>query len=207
LTKILAPLNQSGAIVRTRASLFLVGLIVAGITILPHLVRAQSAAAPTGGLERPIGKVITAAGDITIEHAAAVVALLASIDRSARAKAGDLVYRGDVIQTGRDGKLDLTLTDGTTINISSNARMVLDEFVYDPNGTSNSTFLSLTRGTFNFVAGRIVQTGNMRVDTPVGTMGIRGTAPRVEIAENGTVTFSTLVEPSRRTGAPGAPPR
>jgi hypothetical protein len=190
--------------VRTRASLFLFGLIVAASTILPQLVRAQgtSTAAPTGGLERPIGKIITAAGEITIEHTAAVVAVLASVDRSVRAKQGDLVYRGDVVQTGRDGKLDITLTDGTTINISSNARMVLDEFVYDPNSTSNSTFFSLTRGTFNFVAGRVAHTGNMRVDTPVGTMGIRGTAPRVEIAENGTVTFSTLVEPGRRIGTP-----
>jgi hypothetical protein len=34
----------------------------------------------------------------------------------------------------------------------------------------------------------------MKVDTPLGTMGIRGTAPRVEILEDGTVKFSTLVE-------------
>jgi hypothetical protein len=187
--------------VRTRASLFLIGLIFAASTILPQLVQAQGTST-TGGLERPIGKIITAAGDITIEHTAAVVAVLASVDRSVRAKQGDLVYRGDVVQTGRDGKLDITLTDGTTINISSNARMVLDEFVYDPNSTSNSTFFSLTKGTFNFVAGRVAHTGDMRVNTPVGTMGIRGTAPRVEIAENGTVTFSTLVEPGRRTVIP-----
>jgi hypothetical protein len=158
--------------VRVRANLFLIGLIVAA-TILPQVVQAQGAptAAPSGGVERPIGKIIIASGEITVEHTAAVVAVLASVDRTARAKQGDLVYRGDVIQTGRDGKLDVTLTDGTTINISSNARMVLDEFVYDPNSTSNSTLLSLTRGTFNFVAGRVAQTGDMRVGTPVGTMG------------------------------------
>ena len=34
----------------------------------------------------------------------------------------------------------------------------------------------------------------MRVDTPVGTMGIRGTTPRIDIAEDGSVKFSTLVE-------------
>jgi hypothetical protein len=34
----------------------------------------------------------------------------------------------------------------------------------------------------------------MKVDTPIGTMGIRGTAPRVEILDNGEVRFSTLVE-------------
>jgi hypothetical protein len=37
-------------------------------------------------------------------------------------------------------------------------------------------------------------TGSMKVETPVGTMGIRGTAPRVEILNDGSVKFSTLVE-------------
>jgi hypothetical protein len=54
--------------------------------------------------------------------------------------------------------------------------------------------MSLTKGTFTFIAGNIAHTGSMKVDTPVGTMGIRGTAPRVEIREDGTVRFSTLVE-------------
>jgi hypothetical protein len=34
----------------------------------------------------------------------------------------------------------------------------------------------------------------MKVDTPVATMGIRGTTPRVEISDDGTVKFSTLIE-------------
>jgi hypothetical protein len=34
----------------------------------------------------------------------------------------------------------------------------------------------------------------MKVDTPIGIMGIRGTAPRVEILDDGTVKFSTLIE-------------
>ncbi len=72
--------------------------------------------------------------------------------------------------------------------------MTLTEFVYDPNGKSNSSFLSLTKGTFTFVAGNIAKTGDMRVDTPVATMGIRGTTPRIEISDDGTVKFATLIE-------------
>jgi hypothetical protein len=34
----------------------------------------------------------------------------------------------------------------------------------------------------------------MKIDTPVATMGIRGTTPHVEISEDGTVKFSTLIE-------------
>ena len=54
--------------------------------------------------------------------------------------------------------------------------------------------ISLTKGTFTFVAGNIAKTGEMKVDTPVATMGIRGTTPHVEVMEDGTVKFSTLVE-------------
>ena len=72
--------------------------------------------------------------------------------------------------------------------------MEVNEFVYDPHGHSNSSLMSLTKGTFTFIAGEVAHTGSMKVDTPVGTMGIRGTAPRVEIRNDGSVKFSTLVE-------------
>jgi hypothetical protein len=66
--------------------------------------------------------------------------------------------------------------------------------VYDPNSTSNASLFNLTKGTFTFVAGKVAKTGDMKVDTPVATMGVRGTTPRVEILDDGTVRFSTLVE-------------
>jgi hypothetical protein len=53
--------------------------------------------------------------------------------------------------------------------------MTLNEFVYDPKGKSNSTLFSLTKGTFTFVAGKVAKTGDMKIDTPVATMGIRET--------------------------------
>src|SRR5262249_18983501 len=51
-----------------------------------------------------IGKVVTAAGSVTIEHASAVV-VQANIPAGGvgQTKAGDLVYKGDVVQTGADG--------------------------------------------------------------------------------------------------------
>jgi hypothetical protein len=72
--------------------------------------------------------------------------------------------------------------------------MILNEFVYDPKGKSNSTFFSLSKGTFTFIAGKVARTGDMKIDTPVATMGIRGTTPHVEISVDGTVTFNTLIE-------------
>src|SRR5262249_53895254 len=102
--------------------------------------------------------------------------------------------KGDVVQTGADGNVGITFTDGTAFNLSSNARMELNEFVYDPNGKSNSTLFSLSKGTFTFIAGKVAKTGEMKIDTPVATMGIRGTTPHVEISDDGVVRFSTLIE-------------
>jgi hypothetical protein len=159
---------------------------------------------------KPIGKVVTATGLVTIEHASAVV-IQANVSREAgQTKVGDLVYLSDVVQTGADGRVGINFTDGTSFNLSSNARMVLSEFVYDPDGKSNSTLFNLTKGTFTFVAGKIAKTGDMKIDTPVATMGVRGTTPHIEISDDGTVKFSTLIEEGKsklmkKAGAPTVP--
>lgn len=178
-------------------ALLLAGLYFGAPGLPPSSAWGQSSSAqPAAGLDaNPIGKVLSATGTASIEHAAAVV-LQAKLppDGIGHAKVGDLVYRGDMIQTGPDGGLSVAFADGTSFNVSPNARMEVNEFIYDPKGHSNSTLLSLTKGTFTFIAGNIAHTGDMKVDTPIGTMGIRGTAPRVEILPDGTVKFSTLVE-------------
>jgi hypothetical protein len=181
---------------RSRAlAVFATSLVVCVSGLLSNQARAQAEGTPAvaNSAPTPIGRVISITGTVTIEHANAVV-VQANLGQSGRTKMGDPVFMGDVVQTAADGKVGITFTDGTAFNLSSNARMVLNEFVYDPNGRSNSTLFSLTKGTFTFVAGKIAKTGDMKIDTPVATMGIRGTTPHVEISDNGTVKFSTLIE-------------
>jgi hypothetical protein len=153
---------------------------------------------------KPIGKVVVATGSVSIERANAVV-VQASV-AGQETKVGDLVYQGDVVKTGADGRVGINFADGSSFNLSSNARMALDEFVYDPNGRSNSTLFNLTNGTMTFVAGGVAKTGDMKVDTPVATMGIRGTTPHVEISNDGSVKFSTLIEQGKSRLARGAGP-
>jgi hypothetical protein len=178
-------------------ALFLGGLMLPASVVLSGSARGE------GGFETtPIGKVVTAKGAVTVEHTQAVV-LQAAVAAIGEAKVGDFVYRGDVVQTEANSAVGIAFTDGTAFNLSSNARMVLNEFVYDPKGKSNSTLISLSKGTFTFVAGQVAKTGDMRIDTPVATMGIRGTTPHVEISDDGTVSFSTLIEEPK----PGGPQR
>ena len=179
-----------------RLAVFITGAVLAARVLFGGPAWTQNAPVAPAAQDvsaKPIGKVVTAAGAVTIEHVNAVV-VQAALGNQGRVKVGDLVYLGDMVQTGADGKVGITFTDGTAFNLSSNARMTMTEFVYDPNGKSNSTLLSLTKGTFTFVAGKIAKTGDMKIDTPVATMGIRGTTPHVEISDDGTVKFTTLIE-------------
>jgi hypothetical protein len=123
---------------------------------------------------------------------------------------GDNVEKGDVLSTGSDSTLGVTFIDGTVFGLSSNARMVLNEMVYDPNGSSNSSLLSLVAGTITFVAGETAKHGDMKIDTPVATMGIRGTAVLTEISfsipagggdPQPQANFQVLVEPDGTTGS------
>jgi hypothetical protein len=161
---------------------------------------------------KPIGKVVTAVGKVTIEHTDAAIVQARLSDDQAGAKVGDPVYRGDVVKTGIDGRAGINFADGSSFNLSSNASMEMNEFVYDPAGKSNSTLFSLAKGTLTFVAGNVAKTGSMKVDTPAATMGIRGTTPHIEVSDDGTVRFSTLIEEGKdavmkRKAAPAAPVR
>ena len=132
-----------------------------------------------------IGKIRTASGSVTLVRADGEIV---------RVSVGDLVYRGDAIETGTDGSVGITFADGTVFNLSNSARMVLDEFVRDPSGSSNSTLFSLLQGTFAFIAGKAAKTGSLQIDTPVGR--IRGTARDggVGVLTLGALTFSLIEE-------------
>ena len=195
-----------------KAAILVTSVIVFTGTFLPGQALAQNTPAQPAvqaASVMPIGKVVMAAGSVSIEHASAVV-VQASLNQSGGAKVRDSVYLGDTVSTGGDGRVGISFNDGTAFDLSPNARMVMNEFVYDPNSKSNSSLLSLTKGTFTFVAGKIAKSGDMKVNTPVATMGIRGTTPRVEIAEDGSVKFSTLIEEGKgqatRAAVPGAVP-
>lgn len=121
---------------------------------------------------------------------------------------GDNVNKGDVVQSGSDSSLGITFIDGSVFGLASNAKMVLNEMIYDPNGSNNSSLISLVQGTISFVAGGTAKKGDMKVDTPVATMGIRGTAVLVEIdfvvpGQGGAppAKFQVLVEPDGTTGS------
>src|SRR5216684_7901695 len=146
-----------------------------------HNVYAQ--AAGTAPAAKVVGHVVKTTGS------ASVVRNGVTID----VNNGDTVYQNDVVQTGSGSTLGLVLIDGTTFNLTANARMMLNDLTYDGTSTSNSSFITLVEGAASFVAGQVAKTGDMKVATPVAAIGIRGTAVTLDISStDGTVSVSVI---------------
>jgi VCBS repeat-containing protein len=161
---------------------------LAGPALPGQYAQATSAGAP----QTPIGRVEKVSGSATVLRNGVVVEL----------RVGDMVAKGDVVQTGADSSLTIKFNDGTVFSLSSSARMVLNDMVYAADSTANSALFTLVEGVIGFIAGRIAKTGDLKVDTPVATMAIRGTAVQTEIAAfSGTTRFSLLTEPDGTVGS------
>src|SRR5688572_2903261 len=61
--------------------------------------------------------------------------------------------------------------------VSENARLAVDDYSFDPSTESGSTNFSVLRGVFVFTSGLIGRDDpdDVHIDTPVGSIGIRGT--------------------------------
>ncbi len=114
----------------------------------------------------PIGRVEKIVGEVTVIRNGVSVAL----------NVGDAVYKSDVVQTAANSSCGVAFPDGTALNVIANTRIALNDYVYDPNSTSNSALFNLVEGGLSFVAGKVAHTGDMKIGTPVAILGIRGTA-------------------------------
>ena len=117
---------------------------------------------------------------------------------------GDAVFKSDVVQTGASASCGISFPDGTALNLVANTRMALNDYAYDANSNGNSALFTLVEGTFAFVAGKVAHSGDMKIATPVATMGIRGTTGIVEEQPNppGTITAKPPTTPTPSQSCP-----
>jgi hypothetical protein len=125
--------------------------------------------------DEAIGQVTAVQGGVSVTRGAAAPAAL---------KANAEIFKNDVLQTGADGTLGITFDDETTFNLSPNTTVTVDEFIYNPGAKNNAAVFNVARGTAAFVASQVAKTGDMKIDTPTATMGIRGTTGLVEVPES-----------------------
>ncbi len=113
-------------------------------------------------------------------------------------RVGDPILSGDSVQTGQASTLGITFLDQTVFSLAANAKMVINDLVYSPQGSGNNMAIELVQGTFVFLAGKIAPTGNMIIDTRVAQIGIRGTLPWITVGD--TTSFAILSERDGKTG-------
>ena len=171
--------------------------LLAGSPTPGHYAQAQPTAPPDA-----IGKIEKVVGDVSVVRNGVTVAL----------HVGDAVFKSDVVQTGASSACGISFPDGTALNLVANTRMALNDYAYDANSNSNGALFSLVEGTFAFVAGKVAHSGDMKIATPVATMGIRGTTgvvqeqpnpPATITANAGDHTYSFAVVPDIGTGITG----
>jgi hypothetical protein len=87
------------------------------------------------------------------------------------------VYFRDRCHSGEGARLQVTLKDDTHLTLGENATLVVDEFIYDPSRSRAELAIRVVRGAFLYVGGLIDKEtdANVRIRTPVGAIGIRGT--------------------------------
>lgn len=118
--------------------------------------------------ESPVGAVEEVSGDATVIRADGT---------SEPITLGTPIYQGDVIETSAEGAVNITFIDETSMAVSADARLSVDEYQFDPSTESGVTNFSVLRGVFMFTSGLIGRDDpdDVQIDTPVGSIGIRGT--------------------------------
>ncbi|WP_407155976.1 FecR domain-containing protein [Bradyrhizobium sp. STM 3557] len=156
--------------------------VVAAIAIgAPALAQAPApaaaAAADTAAMPasaEPIGNVAALTGTVTVVRN----------KNSLPLRLRDDIFLNDIVQTAADSSLGITFDDGTTFRLSANAKIAIDNYVYEDGGKQNAATFNIGRGTVAFVAASVAKTGDMKIDTPTATLGIRGTTGLVEVPDN-----------------------
>ncbi len=134
-----------------------------------------------GALGDPIGVIEQADGEVFVTR----------VNGSReQVQVGDPVYTDDVVETSENGAAGIRFNDDTTFSIGGDARMVLDDFVYDPSANTGSAVVNVLQGSFSFVSGAVAKVGDdaLTVKTPVLTIGVRGTFVGGQGAQEGELS-------------------
>lgn len=159
-----------------------------GAVLKASVVSALAGPGPAGHQVAQANGIASAEAIGTVTRAAGEVFATRADGSRVQLQSGDSVYQGDVLETGSDGAVGIVFVDETEFSLGADGRMVLDEMIYDPDSGNGQSGFSLVSGTFSFVSGKIAKLGPdaMTVDTPVATIGIRGTKGLIRVASEDT---------------------
>ena len=114
-----------------------------------------------------IGRIKVAKGLVTIERQG----------QSMPAVVGARLQAADVVRTGADGSVGITMDDDSLLSAGASSELVLDRYAFDATTNQGRFDASLNKGTLAVISGRIAKQtpGAMTVRTPNALLGVRGT--------------------------------
>ena len=103
------------------------------------------------------------------------------------------IFSYNTVKTGK-GKVGIGFIDDTRVDVTEHSKLIIDEFVYDPNTKTGSLSLKAALGTIRYASGQIAKTDptNVQIKTPTATIGVRGTDFTMTVDEIGSSTIILL---------------
>ena len=131
-----------------------------------------------GGMQ-VIGKIVSTEGQVWVVRDGLVI----------RLEAGDIVLEGDIISTGEGAEVFMRFTDKMEFRLGEDARLAIDQYLYDDVSSSGLQVLSIIAGAFSYASGLLAGASpiSVRLQTPHGVIGIRGTKILGEVGDEGLV--------------------
>jgi hypothetical protein len=105
---------------------------------------------------------------------------------------GVKVHAYETVVTGPSATTVLLFRDTSALQVGTNARVVLDRFVYDPTPGEGGALVKLGRGAFRFITGYTKHEDNLTIQTPTLSMVVRGTHLLIFVLANGMTEVNVI---------------
>jgi hypothetical protein len=104
---------------------------------------------------------------------------------AADAVTGDLVHEGDVLRTGPDGAMGVLFRDDSSLALGPDTEVAIDSFLFEPAAEELGIVTRMTKGTASYLTGKVarMRPESVRFETPLATIGVRGTKFLVKVEE------------------------
>ena len=107
-------------------------------------------------------------------------------------KTGVGVFFSEKVSTNQVGRAQLLFEDGTALTVGPTSDLVIDEYVYDPKAGTGAMTVSISKGFFRLVGGKISKKTPIKFLAPNATVGVRGGIVLLELSEDGALTADLL---------------
>jgi len=85
------------------------------------------------------------------------------------------IFIGDRVETGPEGQVQILFADDTELVVGPGSALVIEDYLLRNDGSAGSLAVEMLSGAFRFATGKSGK-DRYRIDTPTGTIGVRGTA-------------------------------